>query len=176
VFHGLDVAAFLVIGGVALALARRLRERSALTLQAFDRDFLPLVLLMAVSVTGLGLTVSATWFGGGSYQFLAILHAMTVVAVLLYLPFGKFFHIIQRPAQIGVKLYQAAGSHDEGAVCPRCRQRFASRMQVDDLKDVLAELGFEYDTPGPAGHWQALCPPCKRRGVAAAQLRLKGAP
>jgi NNP family nitrate/nitrite transporter-like MFS transporter len=174
VFHGLDVAAFLVIGGVALSLARRLRERSALALQAFDRDFLPLVLLMAVSVTGLGLTVSASWLGGGSYQFLAILHAVTVVAVLLYLPFGKFFHIIQRPAQIGVKLYQAAGAHDEGAVCPRCRQRFASRMQIDDLKDVLVELGFEYGMPGPAQHWQSLCPPCKRRGVAAAQLRLKG--
>jgi MFS family permease len=174
VFHGLDVAAVLVIAGISLALARRLRDRGALAVQSFDRDFLPLILLMAVSVTGLGLTVSTTWLGGGFYQFLALLHAMTVVAVLLYLPFGKFFHIVQRPAQIGVKLYQQAGTRRPGAACPRCGQRFASRMHIEDLREVLGELGFDYSMAGPAGHWQAVCPPCKRRAVAAAQLRSRG--
>ena len=51
---------------------------------------------------------------------------------------------------------------------------FASRMQIDDLRDVLGELGFDYRMPGPAGHWQAICPACKRKSVATAQLRLKG--
>ena len=51
------------------------------------------------------------------YSFLAILHAITVIAALLYLPFGKFFHIFQRPAQLGVKLYQRAGDEGEGAHC-----------------------------------------------------------
>jgi hypothetical protein len=46
-------------------------------------------------------------------------------------------------------------------------------MHVDDLRQVLGELGFDYEIAGPAGHWQALCPPCKRKSVASAQLRLK---
>jgi hypothetical protein len=27
--------------------------------------------------------------------------------------------------------------------------------------------------PGPAGHWQQLCPACKRKAIASAQLRMK---
>ena len=62
---------------------------------------LPLVLLFAVSLSGLLLTVSYTWLFGYGYEFLAIFHAVTVVFTLLWLPFGKFFHIFQRPAQLG---------------------------------------------------------------------------
>ena len=123
-FHGLDVSAVLVLAGIALALWRRMRDRGALALQEFSADFLPLVMLFAISFTGLALTVSATWLRGGFYGFLAILHAITVIGALLYLPFGKFFHIFQRPAQLGVKLYQAAGAADAGASCARCGRRY----------------------------------------------------
>jgi hypothetical protein len=136
-------------------------------------DFFPIILLFAISVTGLALTVSQIWLQGNFYSFLAILHAITVIAALLYLPFGKFFHIFQRPAQLGVKLYQRAGESGLGAECSHCGQRFASRMHIDDLKRVLPELGFDYAMPGPAGNWQELCPTCKRRGLSLAQLRLK---
>ncbi|HMF42820.1 MAG TPA: MFS transporter [Polyangia bacterium] len=173
-FHALDVAAVLVLAGIALALARRLRDRGALAQQAFDRDFLPLILLFAVSVTGLALTISTQWLRGSLYSFLAMVHAITVIGTLLYLPFGKFFHIVQRPAQVGVKLYQAAGARGAAAVCARCREPYASQMQIDDLRGVLGELGFDYSVPGPAGHWQGLCPPCKRKSIASAQLRLRG--
>ena len=113
------------------------------------------------------------WMRGAFYGFLSILHAITVIAALLYLPFGKFFHIFQRPAQLGVKFYHAAGDKDEGSLCARCGQRFASRMHVQDLKFVLRQLGYDYAMPGPAGHWQQLCPACKRKAIASAQLRLK---
>jgi hypothetical protein len=138
-------------------------------------DFLPLILLFAISVTGLALTVSQEWLRGAAYSFLAILHAITVIAALLFLPFGKFFHIFQRPAQLGVKLYQDAGDRGEGAMCARCGERFASLMHIEDLRTVLPQLGFDYATPGPAGHWQALCPACKRKTLSTAQLRLKEA-
>ena len=161
-FHGLDISAVLVLTGIALALWRRLRDRGAMTLQDFTTDFLPLILLFAISVTGLALTASTLWLRGAFYGFLAILHAATVIGALLYLPFGKFFHIFQRPAQLGVKLYQTAGERDEGAHCARCGLRFASRMQIDDLNHVLPQLGFDYRIAGPAGTWQALCPACKR--------------
>ena len=80
-FHGLDVAAVLVLGGIALALWRRLRDRGAFALQDFAADFLPLILLFAISITGLALTASTLWFGGAFYGFLSILHAITVIGV-----------------------------------------------------------------------------------------------
>lgn len=172
-FHGLDIAAILVLVGITLALWRRLQDVGAQTLQSFTLDFFPLILLFAISVTGLALTVSQFWLRGNLYSFLAILHAITVIAALLYLPFGKFFHIFQRPAQLGAKLYQQAGARDEGARCARCGERFASRMQIDDLKRTLPQLGFDYSIPGPAGYWQELCPPCKRKTLSRAQLRIK---
>jgi nitrate/nitrite transporter NarK len=173
VFHGLDIAALLVLAGIALSLWRRMLDRGAQAVQSFAMDFLPIILLFAISITGLALTVSTLWLRGAFYGFLSILHAITVIAALLFLPFGKFFHIFQRPAQLGVKFYHAAGDKDEGAICSRCGQRFASRMHVDDLKLVLGQLGFDYTMPGPAGHWQQLCPACKRKAIASAQLRMK---
>lgn len=46
-------------------------------------------------------------------------------------------------------------------------------MHIEDLRQVLGQLGFDYAMPGPAGHWQALCPACKRKSLASAQLRLE---
>jgi len=172
-FHGLDISAILVLAGIALSLWRRMTDKGARTLQQFGMDFLPIIMLFAISVTGLALTVSQEWLRGSAYSFLAILHAITVIAALLFLPFGKFFHIFQRPAQLGVKLYQDAGESDPGANCARCGQRFASKMHIDDLRAVLPQLGFDYAMPGPAGHWQALCPACKRKSLSTAQLRIK---
>ncbi len=172
-FHGLDISAVLVLAGIALSLWRRMLDEGARTLQQFTMDFLPIILLFAISVTGLALTVSQEFLRGTAYSFLAILHAITVIAALLYLPFGKFFHIFQRPAQLGVKLYQDAGLEDAGAQCARCGERFASRMHIDDLRTILPQLGFDYRMPGPAGHWQELCPACKRKTLSVAQMRMQ---
>ncbi|HLH10060.1 MAG TPA: MFS transporter [Terriglobales bacterium] len=172
-FHGLDISAFLVLGGIALALWRRMRDEGARAVQSVGMDFLPLILLFAICITGLALTVSQIWLQGSFYSFLAILHAITVISALLYLPFGKFFHIFQRPAQLGVKLYQNTGESEAGAICSRCGERYASLMHVQDLKQVLPEVGFDYNVQGPLGNWQELCPACKRRSLSIAQLRLK---
>ncbi len=172
-FHGLDISALLVLAGIALSLWRRMTDKGARTLQRFGMDFLPIILLFAISVTGLALTVSQEWLRGSSYSFLAITHAITVIAALLFLPFGKFFHIFQRPAQLGVKLYQEAGLQDPGVACARCGKRFASHMHIDDLRSILPQLGFDYAMPGAAGNWQALCPECKRKTLSVAQMRIK---
>lgn len=172
-FHGLDISAVLVLAGIALSLWRRMTDKGARALQQFGMDFLPVILLFAISVTGLALTVSQEWLRGAAYSFLSILHAVTVVAALLFLPFGKFFHIFQRPAQLGVKLYQEAGLQDAGAACARCGERFASRMHIDDLRSILPRLGFDYRVPGKAESWQELCPACKRKTLSVAQLRIK---
>ena len=120
VFHGLVWSPFLVIAGVMLAMRRRMADRGAEAVQQFGEDILPLVMLFAISVTGLMLTASYTWMKGYAYDFLAILHAVTVIFTLLYLPFGKFFHLFQRPAQLGVAFYKDQGKQSEQAKCVRC--------------------------------------------------------
>ena len=172
-FHGLVWSSFLVIAGVLMALRRRLADHGAAALQDSQEDLLPLFMLFAVSVTGLLLTVSYTWLKGYGYEFLAITHAVTVIFTLLWLPFGKFFHIFQRPAQLAVKFYKDAGKAGEQATCTRCGEAFASLLQVEDLMVVERELGYRYDCPGrSAGHYQRICPTCRRKMLALAQGRL----
>jgi hypothetical protein len=156
-------------------LWRRGRDRGALAVQQFGDDLLPLVMLFAVSITGVFLTVSTHLMRGLHFVFLSQLHAVTVIFTLLYLPFGKFFHIFQRPAQLGVAFYREAGATGDAAVCARCGGRFASRMHVDDLKQVERELGIRYegmraDGAGAGGtHYQDVCPPCRRKNLALTQ-------
>ena len=131
---------------------------------------MPLILLFAISLSGLLLTVSYTWMKGYAYDFLAILHAITVIFTLLWLPFGKFFHIFQRPAQLGVSFYKDAGVKSEPAHCRRCRQAFSSAMHVQDLIEVESKLGYNYQiNDGDIEHYQWICPPCRRAMFALAQ-------
>lgn len=170
-FHGLVWSALLVIPGVMLAMRRRMRDEGAASLQHFSEDFLPLILLFAVSMTGLLLTASYTWMKGYGYEFLSLLHAITVIFTLLWLPFGKFFHIFQRPAQLGVSFYKDIGKKEEAANCRRCGKAFSSKMHVQDLIAVQQKLGFRYETEG-IEHYQWICPPCRRASLAVAQGRL----
>ncbi len=174
-FHGLVWAAFLVIAGVMIAMYRRMRDHGAAAVQQFGEDFLPLILLFAISITGLMLTASYTWMRGYAFDFLAIFHAVTVIFTLLWLPFGKFFHIFQRPAQLGVAFYKDIGQRTEQACCKRCGEAFASLMQVRDLIIVEKQLGFDYrlgESPD-AGHYQEICPKCRRALLALSQGELR---
>jgi hypothetical protein len=150
-------------------MRRRMREESAAALQTFSEDFMPLFLLFAISVTGLMLTVSYTWMRGYGYDFLSLLHAIVVIYTLLWLPFGKFFHVFQRPAQLGVKLYKDVGRESDPGCCRRCQRPFTSRMHVEDLIQVECELGFSYDVDSPVDHYQWICPGCRRSLLAIAQ-------
>jgi hypothetical protein len=163
VFNALNASAVMVLVGIALAVRRRLTEPAALALQQFGNDVLPLLLLFAVATTGLGLTVSARWLRGQSFGFIAVTHMAAVVAMLLYLPFGKFFHIFQRAAQLGVAIYKREAATGPAAACASCRAPFASRMQVEDLKRVLVELDMDFRFGGSLPHYQDICPPCRRR-------------
>jgi len=170
-FHALDFTAIMVIAGCALAIHRRLKDRGAIAYQSFLLDFTPHLLLIAISVSGLMLTASSLWFGGYMYAFIALLHQATVIMTLFYLPFGKLFHIVQRPASIGVELYQKRSHEMEQAVCPRCGTMFIGQLWIDDLKNVVKELGFDYRMEN--GHTlQDYCPRCKRvmRGLAYGSL------
>jgi hypothetical protein len=180
IFHGLVWASLLVIAGVMLAFRRRMTDHGAMAVQQFGQDVVPLILLFAISVKGLLLTASYTWMKGYAYDFLAILHAVTVIVTLLYLPFGKLFHIFQRPAQLGVAFYKEAGARGEQARCRRCDQPYAPAMMMRDLMTVERELGFTYemDAGSAAEHYQQICPRCRRAlfGLAQDAMWRSGSP
>ena len=101
-----------------------------LTTQRFGFDLVPLVLLFGIAITGLALTGSSLWWEGHFYWFISLVHQVMVVVWLLSLPFGKFFHIVQRPASIGVTLYQTVnqdvehyGQQPPSGTCRHCGQR-----------------------------------------------------
>lgn len=168
VFHALVISAFLVIPGVMLAMWRRMREGGALAVQRFGRDFLPLILLFAVSVTGLSLWLSYEWLHGYYYSVLAQIHAFTVIATLIYLPFGKLFHVFQRPASLGITFYKAAGKKGPQSVCPITHEAFAPELQVGDLETVLPQVGFDYRARKQGPAWNRVSPRGRRIGIARA--------
>ncbi len=175
IFHGLVWSSFLVIAGVMLAMRRRMRDHGAAAVQRFAEDFLPLILLFAISMTGLLLTASYTWMQGYGYDFLALLHAITVIFTLLYIPFGKFFHIFQRPAQLGVSFYKDVAALEGMARCRRCDVEYAPLLQINDLIVVERELGYRYETDAPGvEHYQRICPACRRSLLGIAQGQLWG--
>ncbi len=167
IFHALDIAAVLVLAGVFIFLRRRLRDPGAMAVER-SGDFLALAGLFAVSVTGLFLTVSSKWLEGRFYSALNTIHALTVILGLMYLPFGKLFHIFQRPGNLGVVYYKRANDEGPPAVCRRCGLAFASAQQVADLKEVLPQVGFDYGMDG-GGNYQDTCPRCRRVQLTLAQ-------
>ncbi|MGW4160485.1 MFS transporter [Streptomyces sp. NPDC004788] len=165
-FHGLDVAAALVIPGACFFLWRRMKDRGAVTGQRFAYDLVPLIALIVISVTGLLLTFSSIFLHGGGYQFLAILHMVSVVFTLIYLPFGKFFHIVQRPAAVGMQLFKYTArradgelTEDSGAqllACRRCGEAIDTAPYVENLRGTMRDLRLDFD------EWAEYCPRCKR--------------
>jgi hypothetical protein len=139
-----------------------------MTTQQFSNDLLPLILLFGICITGLFLTVSTHLMNGLHYVFLSQIHAVTVILTLLYLPFGKFFHIFQRPAQLGVDFYKQAGAEGPQAICIRCGQPYASRLHMEDLKAVQSALAIKYQL-ADGTHYQDVCPQCRRKNLALTQ-------
>ena len=167
-FNILDIAALMVLIGVFFALWRRGRDHGAMSVQQFSNDLTPLILLFAICITGLFLTVSTHLMHGLYYIFLSQLHAITVILTLLYLPFGKFFHIFQRPAQLGLDFYKRAGAEGTQAKCLRCGQSYASELQIEDLKTVQAALQIRFQM-ADGSHYQNVCPQCRRKSLALTQ-------
>ena len=173
-FHALDFTAALLLVGVVLALHRRFHDLAVIAVQRFRFDLMPLVLLLAIVLTGLALTADSAWLGGAYYWFISLTHQVVVVLWLISLPFGKFFHIVERPATVGVTLYTQITRDEAMQPCARCGTGFATVRFIDDLKKTLADVGENYALPvsttpmvgngSPTGAlwWQDICPQCKR--------------
>ncbi|HLI06642.1 MAG TPA: hypothetical protein VKV40_08750 [Ktedonobacteraceae bacterium] len=185
VFHALDFTALLLLVGLVLAFHRRFHDLALIAVQRFRFDILPLALLLAIAITGLALTADSAWLGGAYYWFISLTHEAVVVLWLISLPFGKFFHIIERPATVGIELYWKTGESTEMQHCARCGQPFAPVRFIQDLKKTLYEVDENYlvrsdvtikqevQPPSPVKSatesrvtgmlwWQDFCPRCKR--------------
>ncbi|MGB0579395.1 MAG: MFS transporter [Limisphaerales bacterium] len=167
-FNLLNIAAVFVMVGLVMAAIRRFTDAGERATQKFFEDILPLLLIFAVTVTGLGLTVSYKFVTGAGHGFLVMVHLFSVLALLFYIPFGKLFHMFQRLCSLCVALYRREGEAGPSAFCVRCGEDYTSAMHVEDLKSVLDKLGFNYRFATPHGevHYQDICPACRRRMVA----------
>ena len=197
--HALDFTALLLLAGLLLAFHRRFHDLALISIQRFRFDLVPLAMLLAIVVTGLALTADSTWLSGAYYWYISLVHEATVVIWLISLPFGKFFHIIERPATVGIELYWHTGENTEMQKCARCQEDFAPVRFIQDLKKTLNDVGENYTllnvpapseqvqaylttgpmslaSSGPTEHlwWQDLCPRCKRVMRAQANMAALG--
>jgi len=187
IIHALDFTAALLLLGLVLAFHRRFHDLALIAVQRFRFDIMPLALLLAIAVTGLALTADSAWLGGAYYWYISLTHETVVVLWLISLPFGKFFHLIERPATVGIELYWRTGEDTSQQRCARCGEEFAPARFIQDLKRTLYEVGEDYtiraapaqpfnvpeDEPPvksspqteqavKALWWQDMCPSCKR--------------
>jgi hypothetical protein len=193
-FHALDFSALLLLVGLVLAFQRRFHDLALIAVQRFRFDIIPLALLMSIVVTGLALTADSMWLGGAYYWYISLAHEGVVALWLISLPFGKFFHIMERPATVGIALYKRTGRDAQMQRCARCQEEFAAVRFVQDLKKTLYDVGQNYTLPTALallekGHandasakervtsalwWQDMCPACKRIMRAQANLSALG--
>ena len=171
-FHGLVWCSILVIIGSLIMMKRRVTNGGLIATQNFTDDLLPLILLVAISVTGLGITYDYTFLQGKTYQFMAVTHAVVVILWLVWLPFGKFFHIFQRLGQLGANLYREEGKRRGMAVCAHTKEEFATQMHIDDLKVLTKGLGFDFDKEDGTSHLD-LSPEGKRSVLAKAHFKVR---
>ncbi|MCE9557610.1 MAG: MFS transporter [Armatimonadetes bacterium] len=170
-FNGLNISAVLVLTGVAMAMHRRIFQAGAQAVQTLENDLIPLILLFAVSITGLMITASYRLMGGANFGFISLLHAFTVIILLLWMPFGKLFHVIQRPAQLGVAYYKEEGLIGPKVTCARSGEEYQSKLHHDDLVEVMKEVGTDF------GDHQNLSPQEKRKLIALNQIaEMEGQP
>jgi len=162
-FHALILAAAAVLCGAAVLLRRRLQSEAAAAMAPFH--VIPLVLLALVSVSGLALPVAGAW-ARDSFPLVALVHEVSVVALLLALPFSKLFHLFVRPLHLGVEAMRA---REPLASCARCSGPMpGTAKQIAAADTALRQNGSEMAAR------LAVCPACRRRERAIVQDRALG--
>lgn len=168
-FHGLVWASFPVIIGCSVALWRRFRDRGDQAVQTIGNDIMPLFILLSIAITGLLMTVSYSFLSGTGHAPLANLHMIIVCGTLLWLPYSKLFHIPQRTLKFAHMVYEFESQRNGPARCERCNDKFADQQQVTDLIALQKQLGYRYEMANNAGHYQSICPACRRASLVLAQ-------
>jgi nitrate reductase gamma subunit len=161
-YNGLNISAIMVITGVSMALYRRLKNMQARAEQTFMYDFLPLYLLLFISITGLLLTFSNMFLHGFGHPVMSLIHQFSVVVTLIYLPFGKLAHIPFRPMSVFARNYREHYGEKEMKECKVCGTGFVSAEQSQDIIDVLNQNTIKFDM-NDGFNLAELCLPCRRK-------------
>ncbi|WP_338471546.1 hypothetical protein R4Z10_01890 [Niallia sp. XMNu-256] len=180
-YNALNISAVMVITGVSMALYRRLKNMQARAEQKFLYDFLPLYMLLLVSITGLALTFMNIFLGGAGQPAMSLIHQWSVIITLIYLPFGKLAHIPFRPMSVLAKNYREHYAEQSMKKCNVCGDEFVSIEQSKDVVDVLGVNDIEFQTK-EGFHLAELCLPCRRKyrisqfsGIATHEVKVKEA-
>jgi hypothetical protein len=131
-----------------------------------------LYLLLAVTVSGLLLTVSYKFFNGIGHRQLVVIHEMIVILGLLWLPFSKLFHIEVSPATVALDVAEGPGFF-EPSRCSRCGKTLSAVWTPKDLQGVLASAGVQVAGDVADPEVLSLCPSCRRHRQAAGLLSQK---
>jgi nitrate reductase gamma subunit len=161
-YNALNIAAIMVTAGVCMALYRRLKNMQARAEQKFMYDFLPLYLLLFISITGLLLTFMNIVMHGYGQPIMSLIHQFAVIVTLIYLPFGKLAHIPFRPMSVLARNYREHYGEKKMKECKVCGDHFVSVEQSNDVIHVLGvnDIGFEMKE---GFHLAELCLPCRRK-------------
>jgi len=161
-YNALNISSFMVIAGVSMAMYRRLRNMQARAEQSYIYDFLPLHLLLFVSVTGLALTFSNLFLGGAGHYTMSLIHEYSVIITMIYLPFGKLAHFPFRPMSVFVRNYREHYTEQAPFECKVCGDTFVSTEQTKDVVDVLAVNDIDFERK-EGFHLAEMCLPCRRK-------------
>jgi hypothetical protein len=180
-YNALNIAAIMVTAGVAMALYRRLKNMQARAEQKFMYDFLPLYLLLFISITGLLLTFQNVVLHGWMQPQMSLIHQFSVVVTLIYLPFGKLAHIPFRPMSVFARNYREHYGEQQMKKCKVCGDHFVSVEQSNDVIQVLGVNEIEFNMQD-GFNLAELCLPCRRKyrisrfsGFATHQVKVKEA-
>ncbi|MEH7346431.1 hypothetical protein V7122_21535 [Bacillus sp. JJ1532] len=161
-YNALNITAVMVIAGVCMALYRRLKNMQARAEQKFLYDFLPLYMLLLVSITGLALTFMNIFLHGSGQPAMSLIHQWSVIITLIYLPFGKLAHIPFRPMSVLARNYREHYAEQEMKKCKICGEGFVSEEQSKDVVEVLGVNHIEFMTK-EGHHLAEMCLPCRRK-------------
>ncbi|MGJ7911794.1 hypothetical protein [Neobacillus sp. LXY-1] len=180
-YNALNISAIMVISGVCMALSRRLKNMQARAEQKFIYDFLPLYLLLLISVTGLLLTVQNIFLHGWMQPQMSLIHQFSVIVTLIYMPFGKLAHIPFRPMSVFARNYREHYGEQHMKECKVCGDKFVSVEQSNDVREVLGVNDMNFDMQD-GFNLAELCLPCRRKyrisrfsGIPTHQVKVKEA-
>lgn len=168
-FNAINLGSLLLLLGLILAFWQRFKMRPAQKAERLGEHFSSLYLLLAVTVSGLLLTVSYKFLNGMGHRQLVVLHEVIVVLGLLWVPFSKLFHIEVSPATVALDVAERAGFVAPSR-CSRCGKTLSAVWTPRDLQGVLASAGVQIAGDVADPEVLLLCPSCRRHRQAAGFL------
>jgi hypothetical protein len=160
-FNAINLGALLLLLGLILALWQRFKMHPLEKAERLKEHLNTVYLLLAVTVSGLLLTVSYKFLNGIGHRQLVVLHEVIVILWLLWLPFGKLFHIAVSPSTVFLDVVEGVG-FVEPSRCGRCGRTLSAVWTPKDLKPVLAVAGVQLSGDSADAEVLTLCPSCRR--------------